>query len=71
MSQKVDLDRIWRAARVRADAALDQHGGALLSELPAGCPFGLDDLVAERFDINAAVERVRDSCSDRPPIRDR
>lgn len=50
MRQNIDLDGAWRAAKVRADAALDEHGQALISDLPENCPFTLDELVADDFD---------------------
>lgn len=59
MSQNIKLGRVWTAARVRADAALDQHGDALIAPLPEACPFSLDEMTAETFDLDAAVERLR------------
>ena len=61
MRQNLDLDEIWAAANTRADAALEQHGDALLSGLPKTCPFILDEIAAEPFDVDAAVERIRQS----------
>ncbi len=59
MRQLIDLDRVWKAARARADAALDEHGNALLPDLPSACPFSLDELAAPGFDVEAAVARLR------------
>lgn len=59
MYQLIELDEVWRAATVRADAALDAHGDALLPELPRDCPFALDELASTTFDVDAAVERLR------------
>ena len=59
MAQSIRLERIWDAARRRADAALDQYGETVLPSLPAVCPFSLNDLLAEPFDIDAAADRLR------------
>lgn len=59
MRSTVKIDRYWTAALKRADAALDEHGDELLPGLPETCPFSLDDLLAEPFDIEAAVARLR------------
>jgi hypothetical protein len=61
MRQTIDLDRIWRAAKARADAALDQHGDAIVPGLPERCPFSLDELIAEPFDVAYALARLRTS----------
>jgi hypothetical protein len=59
MRQLIAIDDVWDKAQRRADAALDEHGDALLPDLPQACPFGLDDLVASGFDLEAAVTRLR------------
>jgi hypothetical protein len=59
MRQLVNLDRSWKAAKARAGAALVEHGDSLLAGLPQRCPFSLDDLVAEPFDVERALERLR------------
>ena len=64
MSQRVKLDNVWLAAKARADAALDQHGDVPITPLPEACPFSLDDLSADRFDVDAALGRLR---AVRPP----
>lgn len=58
MRQVLRLDNVWRAAMVRADMALDQHGDALLADLPRICPLSLDDLLADPFDVDAAISRL-------------
>ncbi len=60
MRQLIELDRVWKAAKARADAALDEHGDALLPELPQACPFSLDDLTAPSFDIERAVSDLQE-----------
>lgn len=59
MRQLIDADEIWRIAVARADAALDEHGDAILPGLPQACPLTLDELRAERFEAEAAIERIR------------
>jgi hypothetical protein len=60
MRQLIELDRVWKAAKARADAALDEHGDGLLPELPQACPFSLDDLTAPSFDIERAVSDLQE-----------
>ena len=61
MRQLVALDTVWDTAVRRADAALDEHGDAVLGNLPDACPFDLDDLLSAPFDVEAAVDRIRHS----------
>lgn len=63
MRQLIDLDHAWKAARARAGASLLKHGDALVAGLPAPCPFSLEDLAAEPFDIEGALEKVRESAA--------
>ncbi|MDB5558306.1 MAG: hypothetical protein JWQ36_1240 [Enterovirga sp.] len=60
MRQLIDLDELWDAARRRADASLDEHGDALLPDLPQACPFSLDELTATGFDVESAVARLQE-----------
>jgi hypothetical protein len=57
MHAKIDLDRLWQQALTYAGRALSDHGEP---GLPSGvtCPFTLDDLLAEEFDVDAAVARL-------------
>jgi hypothetical protein len=59
MRAKVDMDELWRLARLRADIDLTGAGDELLAELPAASPFALDDLTAPEFDFEAALARVK------------
>jgi hypothetical protein len=63
MRQQIDLARAWQKAERQAQAKLDAHGEA---GLPAwiACPFTLDDLLDEGFDVAAAIETVRDRLQD-------
>jgi hypothetical protein len=65
MRQLIELDRVWRAARARADASLDEHGDALLPDLPQACPFSLDELTATGFDVETAVARLQEISAGR------
>ncbi len=57
MRQQIDLAREWREAWLLADDKLAAYGEPALPEW-IDCPFALDDLLAENFDVAAAVERV-------------
>jgi hypothetical protein len=59
MRQVIDIEELWYAAKARADAELDRQGVALLTALPADCPFSLDDLVGAAFDIRSAARQIR------------
>jgi hypothetical protein len=56
MRQRVDLAALWRLARERAIVAADDP--ALSGVLPDACPFSLDEILAERMDTGAMVERL-------------
>ena len=60
MRELIELDHVWKAARARGDAALDEQGQTLLPELPQACPFSLDELTARGFDIDNAVLRLQE-----------
>ena len=57
MRQQLDLAHEWAEACPLADDKLAAYGEAGLPA-PIACPFALDDLLAENFDVAAAVERV-------------
>ncbi|MGA0596865.1 DUF29 domain-containing protein [Enterovirga sp. CN4-39] len=65
MRQLLDLDEMWDTAVKRADAALDEHGDALLPELPQACPFSLEELTAGSFEIDSAVARLQELSAKR------
>ena len=58
MCQNIDLDDLWRQARLRAEAELD-NGDEISPNLPGRSPLSLEDLTADDFDIDAAVARIR------------
>jgi hypothetical protein len=57
MMQRLDLPRIWRNARAAANDALAGFGDPAIPE-DLACPFTLDELLCEDFDVRAAVERL-------------
>ena len=59
MERKLDLDRLWRRAVKEAEAALEDEDTSLAPGLPRTCPFTLDDLLSESFDVRQARERLR------------
>jgi hypothetical protein len=59
MRAKIDLDQLWRVARATASDQLADYGEpAVPGDL--ACPFTLDALLSEDFDVDAAVRRHRD-----------
>ena len=57
MRRKIDLAGSWRTAVRVTNRELAHHGERqLAADTP--CPFTLDDLLAEKFDVDAAVERL-------------
>lgn len=58
MAQRIDLDHVWRRALARAKADLRRYGETL-AELPAACPFALEDLLSEEPNAEALAARLR------------
>jgi hypothetical protein len=58
MRHKIDLSRLWDRAIRQTNRQLAEHGEA---ELPreTPCPFTQDELLAEDFDVDAALARLR------------
>jgi hypothetical protein len=60
MRQRLDLDALWRSAREQTKLAYEGTPREdRAAELPAGCPFVLDDVLGERIDSAGLVERLR------------
>lgn len=59
MRQRIDLDEIWRSAREQSMLAYEGAQQQIVAELSMRCPFSLDDLIAERIDGLALVQRLR------------
>ena len=64
MFQLIELDDVWRTAKLRAEKALEENGDALVEGLPPAAPFELEEFLANSFDIDRAVDRIRRSCAD-------
>lgn len=58
MRRRIRLDDVWRLAQANAESALIAYGDAILPRLPTRCPFSIDELLAETFDIDAALLRL-------------
>ena len=58
MRPNIDVDHQWRQALLKVDGELSEHGDDLPSGLPESCPLSLDELTADDFAIDHAVERV-------------
>jgi len=59
MRQRIDLDEIWRSAREQLMITYDGVQRQRVAELSAKCPFSIDDVLAERIDDLALLERLR------------
>jgi hypothetical protein len=59
MRPKINLEEAWEVAVTRAEVDLAKDGDQIIAGLSERCPFSLDDLAAERFNFDEAVERVR------------
>ncbi len=58
MRQLIDLDAIWTKARNLADVQLREHGSSLVAGIPDSCPFSLDEMTADTFDVEAMIARL-------------
>ena len=58
MRQLIDMQALWQRSLRLAEAQLQEHGASLAKNMPAECPFSLDDFLAEGFDFDAAVRRL-------------
>jgi hypothetical protein len=63
MRQLIDMGAVWQKALKIAGASLGEQGATLASDLPAECPFSVDDMIAEDFDFDAMLERLGSSTS--------
>jgi hypothetical protein len=59
MRPKLNLDKVWRIACIKAAAELKKEGDAIAAGLPNCNPFALDEITDERFDFDSAAERLR------------
>jgi hypothetical protein len=56
MRQLIDLDKIWRRGRKAAQDDMQDIG--IILSVPAACPFGLNELLSEDFDIDAVLAKL-------------
>ncbi|MDZ7713694.1 MAG: DUF29 domain-containing protein [Rhodovibrio sp.] len=57
MRDKIDLGRLWRRAIRQTNRELTAYDEAqLAADTP--CPFTLDELLSEEFDVDAALKRL-------------
>ena len=59
MRRKIDLDEIWRRGVERAANDLASFDVTVPLGLPPSCPFGLDEILAADWNLDAGVERLR------------
>ncbi len=59
MRQRIDLDEIWRSACEQMLLAYDGEQQRIVTDLPARCPFSLNDTLTERIDSFALLELLR------------
>ena len=58
MRQLIDIEPIWQKALRIAEAGLQEHCGALASDLPAKCPYSLAEIVSDDFSFDQALDRL-------------
>jgi len=55
---RLNLDRLWREAFEQAMSEIPRRGLGVPASIPRTCPFTLDELLAEDFTYDRAVERL-------------
>ena len=63
MRRLIDVQDLWRKARRTAEASLREHGSSIAPQVPAECPFTLEEIVSDQFDFDAAVKKLG------PPVK--
>lgn len=58
MPSRIDLATLWAQAREGALEDLAEIRGASACEIPAICPFGIEDFIAKKFDFRALLARL-------------
>jgi hypothetical protein len=58
MRQRIVMDDLWKDALTLAEAALEEHGGALADGLKGSCPVELDELLSDAFEFRDIVRRI-------------
>ena len=59
MRRRIDIDALWRSAREQSMLAYDGAEQVVVTRLPLAAPFSIDDLIADRIDVVALVDRLR------------
>ncbi|HEX3950220.1 MAG TPA: DUF29 domain-containing protein, partial [Steroidobacteraceae bacterium] len=59
MHQRINLDAIWRGAREQSMVAYKGIHGPIAAGLAQQCPFNLDELIADKIEVAALLERLR------------
>ena len=59
MRQRISLDAIWRGAREQSMITYKGAQEPIIVGLPQPCPFSLDELVADKIETAALLERLR------------
>jgi hypothetical protein len=65
MRQRIDIDELWRSAREQSMLAYEGAQQDRVAALPVDSVFALDDLLGERIDSLALVQRL--ASADRSP----
>ena len=58
MRQRIDWERLWTSSKKTAAASLNVFGETLVGGLPDRMPFTPEEMTADGFDIDTALERL-------------
>ena len=58
MRQRIELDRVWKAAQNGTTNVL-KSTGLQVPAWPTACPLGLDEILVTEFDLGRMLERVK------------
>lgn len=64
MRQQLDVEQIWAKGAKAAARFLEEHGKA--AQVRSRCPFDLDDLLSDDFDILAALSKLESGSGPGP-----
>jgi hypothetical protein len=59
MRQRINLDAIWQGARERSIVTYTGNQRPIVAGLAEHCPFRLDELIADKIEAAALLERLR------------
>ena len=66
MRQRIDWERLCANAKKLADASLNLFGDTLLGGLPDRMPFTPEEMAADGFDMDRALERLAEALKSPP-----